>query len=91
MGAVRRMANEIGGWLTGLGLSKYADVFAANEISFDALPHLTEDDLKELGLPIGPRRILPRPLPTWRIRRPARKPRKPTNHLARAATPSDGS
>ena len=70
MGAVRRMANEIGGWLTGLGLSKYADVFAANEISLDALPHLTEDDLKELGIPIGPRKSLPRPLPTWRIRRP---------------------
>ena len=33
-------------------------MFSENEITFDALPHLTQDDLKELGLPIGPRRIV---------------------------------
>lgn len=52
------MADDIGRWLEGLGLGKYANLFAENEITFDALLHLTEDDLKELGLPIGPRRSI---------------------------------
>jgi class 3 adenylate cyclase len=52
------MADDIGRWLEGLGLGKYANLFAENEITFDALLHLTEDDLKELGLPIGPRRVV---------------------------------
>ena len=52
------MADDIGRWLESLGLGKYADLFAENEINFDALQHLTEDDLKELGLPIGPRRVV---------------------------------
>ncbi|KAB2847557.1 MAG: adenylate/guanylate cyclase domain-containing protein, partial [Hyphomicrobiaceae bacterium] len=48
--------SDVATWLAGLGLEKYAGVFAANEIDLAALPHLTENDLKELGLPIGPRR-----------------------------------
>ncbi len=48
--------NAIAGWLSGLGLEKYAGAFAEAEIDFATLPHLTEDDLKQLGLPIGPRR-----------------------------------
>ncbi|MFQ5931961.1 MAG: adenylate/guanylate cyclase domain-containing protein [Nitrospiraceae bacterium] len=39
-------------------LGKYVKVFAENEIGFGALPHLREDDLKELGLPMGPRKVL---------------------------------
>src|SRR5262245_64956845 len=52
------VAHELGveGWLSSLGLGKYAKAFADNEIDGDALPLLTEEDLKELGLPIGPRR-----------------------------------
>ncbi len=52
------MADDIGRWLEGLGLGKYASMFAENEITFDALPHLTQDDLKELGLPMGPRKVV---------------------------------
>ncbi|MHA1571774.1 MAG: ATP-binding protein, partial [Alphaproteobacteria bacterium] len=52
------MDGNIGQWLEGLGLGRYAGAFAENEITFDALPHLTQDDLKELGLPMGPRRIV---------------------------------
>ena len=48
--------SDIAFWLKGLGLERYADAFAANEIDLDTLPELTEGDLKELGLPIGPRR-----------------------------------
>ena len=47
---------DIGEWLSGLGLDKYAAIFAENEIDVDAVRHLTDDDLKELGLPMGPRR-----------------------------------
>src|SRR4029450_13018954 len=43
-------------WLTRLGLEKYVRVFTENEIDLDALRHLSEHDLKELGLPVGPRR-----------------------------------
>ena len=50
------MGSDIDGWLIDLGLGKYRDVFAANEIALDDLPEITEDDLEELGLPIGPRR-----------------------------------
>ena len=43
-------------WLSGLGLEKYAPAFLEHEIGFDTVGRLTEDDLKELGFPIGPRR-----------------------------------
>ncbi len=52
------MADDIASWLEELGLGKYANMFAENEITVDALPHLTQDDLKELGLPMGPRKII---------------------------------
>ena len=48
--------SEIANWLRGLGLDKYASAFAEAEIDFETLPELEEDDLKELGLPLGPRR-----------------------------------
>jgi hypothetical protein len=40
---------DVATWLAGMGLERYAAAFAANEIDFAALPHLIEDDLKELG------------------------------------------
>ena len=43
-------------WLQGLGLGEYAGVFEMERVDRDALPDLTEDDLKDMGLPIGPRR-----------------------------------
>jgi class 3 adenylate cyclase/predicted ATPase len=45
-------------WLETLGVGKYASVFAENEVTFEVLPRLTDADLKELGLPLGPRRVL---------------------------------
>ena len=52
------MARDIGTWLEDLGLGKYADAFAENEIDLDALPHVTEDDLREIGIALGARRKL---------------------------------
>ena len=48
--------SRIARWLGEHGLEKYAGAFDEAEIDLAALPHLTEDDLKQLGLPIGPRR-----------------------------------
>ncbi len=47
---------DVASWLADLGLEKYAESFAKNEIDLSTLPHLSEEDLRELGLPIGPRR-----------------------------------
>ncbi len=50
------MFDTIGQMLAALGLQKYAGTFADNEIDLDALGYLTEADLSELGLPMGPRK-----------------------------------
>jgi len=50
------MENEIERWLEDLELKKYSSAFSKNEVYFQDLSELTEDDLKEMGLPIGPRR-----------------------------------
>ncbi len=52
------MANSIRQWLEELGLGKYGDVFVENEITQHEVHDLTDDDLKELGLPMGPRKRL---------------------------------
>ena len=49
------MVGDIHQLLEELGLGKYADVFAENEIDLEAARYLSDDDLKELGLPMGPR------------------------------------
>ncbi|MGO4832383.1 SAM domain-containing protein, partial [Rhizobiaceae sp. 2RAB30] len=46
---------DIAAWLRDLGLSKYAATFAKHEITAEVLLDLTEDDLKAIGLPMGPR------------------------------------
>jgi SAM domain (Sterile alpha motif) len=48
----------IGEWRQELGLEKYAGVFAEHEITLEVLPHLTETDIGELGLPTDARRRL---------------------------------
>ena len=45
-------------WLKTLGLEQYAAVFAENEVDFDALRILSDQDLQELGLAFGPRKRL---------------------------------
>jgi class 3 adenylate cyclase/tetratricopeptide (TPR) repeat protein len=49
---------ELATWLEDRGLGQYADVMAANDVDLDVLSHLSDDDLKELGLSLGHRRIL---------------------------------
>ena len=49
---------SISDWLKGLGLERYASVFAEHEVDFDSLRLLTDSDLQGLGLALGPRRKL---------------------------------
>ena len=50
------MPPSLGEWLTANGLSEFQQVFVDNQVDLTVLPLLTEADLKELGLPLGPRR-----------------------------------
>jgi DNA replication protein DnaC len=47
---------EIADWLTRLGLPEYAGEFAENGIDVSVLPHLTDQDLKDIGVSLGHRR-----------------------------------
>ena len=50
---------DVGGWLRGLGLGKYEAAFRDNGIGEAVLPHLTVEDLKEIGVAtVGDRRML---------------------------------
>ena len=46
---------QIADWLEKLGMSEYAQCFAENRIDFSVLPDLTDQHLKDLGLPLGDR------------------------------------
>ena len=47
---------QIADWLEKLGLGQYVQAFAENEIDVSVLPHLTDQDLKDICVPLGPRR-----------------------------------
>ncbi len=49
---------HVADWLEKLGMSEYARRFAENGISFSALRHLTDQDLREIGVLLGHRRIM---------------------------------
>ena len=49
------MTQDVRVWLESHGMGRFADLFESHEIDADALPALTDDHLKELGIPIGPR------------------------------------
>jgi hypothetical protein len=47
---------QITDWLQNLGMSEYARRFIENDIDVSVLSHLTDQDLKELGVSLGHRR-----------------------------------
>lgn len=47
---------SVDGFLHSLGLEKYVITFQAEEVDMTALMHMTDDDLKALGIPMGPRK-----------------------------------
>lgn len=72
---------DIGEWLRGLGLQSYEQMFRDNRIDLEVLPHLTVDDLKEVGVgAVGDRRKIldaigrrPTDLPAARAAAPAER------------------
>jgi len=46
----------IADWLEKLGLAQYVQRFVENEIDVSVLRHLTDQDLKDIGVPLGHRR-----------------------------------
>ena len=48
----------IADWLKKLGMSEYAQRFAENGIDLAALPYLTDQDLKDIGVLLGHRRVM---------------------------------
>jgi hypothetical protein len=58
-GAEKHMGRPVGQiavWLEKLGLGQYAKLFAENDIDVSVLRHLTDQDLKDLGVSLGHRR-----------------------------------
>jgi hypothetical protein len=50
---------EIGDWLEKLGMPEYGESFAENKLDLSVLPHLTDQDLKDIRVPLGhPRKML---------------------------------
>jgi class 3 adenylate cyclase len=44
---------DVAAWLQGLGLERYVPAFRDNENDWEALPKLTAEDLKDLGVVLG--------------------------------------
>jgi class 3 adenylate cyclase len=51
------MQSDVERWLEGLGLGEHATLFAENRIDFRVLPELTDEDLRELGIVLGDRKV----------------------------------
>ena len=47
---------QIADWLEKLGMSEYAACFAENKIDTAVLRYLSDQDLKDMGVPLGHRR-----------------------------------
>jgi predicted ATPase/class 3 adenylate cyclase len=79
---------QVADWLQKLGLSRYAQSFAENDISFSILPDLTDQDLKELGVAsLGHRRQLLRAIADLTDSEPPSS--KPTAELIEPLAPRD--
>ncbi|XP_071721221.1 uncharacterized protein [Rutidosis leptorrhynchoides] len=52
----RRKGETVDSFLQALGLEKYSITFQAEEVDMAALLHMTDEDLKAIGIPMGPRK-----------------------------------
>ena len=72
---------QIADWLEEIGMSEYAERFAANDIDTTVLGHLTDQDLKDLGVSLGHRRKILAAIadiaPFCCRRRPTQSPKTP--------------
>ncbi|PHT97617.1 hypothetical protein BC332_33453 [Capsicum chinense] len=51
-----RKVESVDSFLQALGLEKYTITFQAEEVDMAALVHMTDEDLKAMGMPMGPRK-----------------------------------
>lgn len=64
---VKWSLEDVGQWLDGIGMKDYKDIFQSHRINGAALVELDEGDLKgEMGIPLGPSKILWNHLTTLR-------------------------
>ena len=75
--------DELAQWLEQVGLARYARLFAENDIDLDGLPHLTDDELKELGVTLGHRAKLRAALRARAETHPPAEPGSPRAHETR--------
>src|SRR5262245_27285580 len=68
---------DIRQWLTGLGLERYAEAFEREELTPADLPELRDDELKDLGLPLGPRKRIFKAIEALRTSDANSPPRSP--------------
>ena len=52
------MADDIRAWLADIGFEKYTEAFAENDIDFDVLKEIGDDELREIGVSLGDRKRL---------------------------------
>jgi class 3 adenylate cyclase/tetratricopeptide (TPR) repeat protein len=78
------MSNKITAWLEALGLVEYDKLFATQRIDYEVLPELTDADLKDLGIPLGPRKKLLKAISTL-----TPDTASPVNHEATAVSTPD--
>src|SRR5713101_628667 len=90
MPSTGRAMKGIAEWLASIGLSEYAQRFADNAIDLSVIRDLTEQDLKDLGVPLGHRRKILRaiaeldglaPAPTQTATEPALRDEPERRHL----------
>jgi class 3 adenylate cyclase/tetratricopeptide (TPR) repeat protein len=82
---------QIADWLESLGMSEYAQRFAENGISIVALRYLTDQDLKDMGVLLGHRRIMLAAISELAAPTPVRAPKadpKTQGTAAPAPTPT---
>ena len=75
---------DVAAWLQIQGFGQYAEVFAANAIDREALAELTDEHLKELGLPLGHRVKLLKAIRELRELEAAPAADRPTQSTSRA-------
>jgi hypothetical protein len=69
--------SDIRQWLTDLGLERFGDAFEREELTPANLPELSDDELKDLGLPLGPRKMILKAIEAMRTTVTISPPRSP--------------
>lgn len=70
---------DIRQWLTDIGLERFADGFEREELTLAHLPKLSDSELKELGLPLGPRKTILEAIEALRTSQPTSPPHSPAS------------